>query len=46
MMMPAMMLYWLALGPESAAELCVGESILLAALTTAWLGLRPQEWMC
>lgn len=45
MTMPAMMCLWLAVGPESAAELCVGESIPLAALAAARLDPRPQEWM-
>ena len=46
MVMPAMMHEWLAQGPESAAELCVGESISLAALVAARLDPRPQERMC
>lgn len=37
---------WLALGPESAAELRVGKSSQLAALAAALPGPVPQEWMC
>lgn len=37
---------WLWALSLQLSSVCVGESILVAALATAWLGPRPQEWMC